>query len=257
MLTKTILFAVLLATCCMLSIHAQDDNNNNNGNATNVLRVTGEGTATAEANVTEIVLGVEVRSEESASDAIQQAAEQASNLTSFLQEQDGVENLQTVQISLQPIIPPQQQPPMPLPQQGEGEAQETQPLIRGYVATNLISFRVTDIESVGEIIDGAIEAGANRIDSVSVTASDEALDLAREQALQDAVENARAQADIVFEALELEPQGVTSVEINNVFFPFPTPLFSAGAAEAGDVFITPVLGGEQEVTANVVLEFAY
>ncbi|KAL6050361.1 SIMPL domain-containing protein [Balamuthia mandrillaris] len=265
-----LLLTVLLASCLLLpssTVYAQEDeangNDTDNNNDTDttapttdrILTVTGEGTANAAANITEIVLGVEVRSNESAADAIQQAAQLSSNLTEFLQEQEGIENLQTVRISLDAILPPPD--PFsttifpPPPQSVE---------VLGYVATNLISFRVVEIDQVGEIIDGAVQAGATRIDSLNVVASDQATAEAKELALQRAVENAKDQAMIVLDALELESRGVASVQIGNLFFPRPIPLFSAAAEAQGGANLlatTPVVGGQQEVSATVVIEFFY
>jgi len=125
-------------------------------------------------------------------------------------------------------------------------------VIAGYTALNNIRVTLTDVQAVGKAVDTAIGAGANRVSSLSFTASETAD--ARRQALSQAVAEARGQAEAIAAALgrELGPP----LEINGrAQNPQPVqPMMLAEAARAAPA--TPVEAGEQKVTASVTIRFA-
>ena len=69
----------------------------------------------------------------------------------------------------------------------------------GYRAVNMVQVTIDEIERVGEIIDAAIAAGANRVNGIAFTLRDP--DAARQDALRDAVARAHAEAEAIAEAL--------------------------------------------------------
>jgi hypothetical protein len=126
--------------------------------------------------------------------------------------------------------------------------------IVAYVAQNNVAATITDVNSVGRVIDLAIGAGANRVASIAFNASD--TEPARRQALSQAVSNARAEAEVIAEALgyRLGPP----LEIHGgADRPVPRPMaFSAEAARAVQAVPTPIEAGEETVNANVTIRFA-
>lgn len=66
-----------------------------------------------------------------------------------------------------------------------------------YEGTHSFTVRVHQVEDVGNVIDTAIRAGADEIGRINFTLSDERQEELREQALQDALESARTEADFV------------------------------------------------------------
>jgi uncharacterized protein len=68
-----------------------------------------------------------------------------------------------------------------------------------YVARISITVRVEDVSRAGQVLDVALENGANRIDGISFGLRDESA--ARQQALRAAVADARAKADAIAQAL--------------------------------------------------------
>jgi len=89
-------------------------------------------------------------------------------------------------------------------------------------------------------------------------ATEEAIAAAQKIALKRATEDAQSQANAVFQALNLTPKDVISVQINGANVPVP-PRFrtdymvQAAAAPAP----TPVIGGDQSVRGSVTLQIAY
>ncbi|KAL6043376.1 hypothetical protein QOT17_023916 [Balamuthia mandrillaris] len=219
-----VLLVLLLATSFAFA-HANDDG----GKQQRTLTVIGQGSVTVEANIAQVFLGVEVRAD-TATAALQQAAEQLANVIDFLEDQPEVENLSTAFFTLQPIVNEQNQ-------------------IVGFVAINIVSFTVSNIERVGAIIDGAVAAGANRIDFIAFLVSEEDLAAAQALALERAVENAGVQAEAVLAALNLEPVKVLNVQILFV---------GGGFAAAQDMAQpTPILPGQQIISAAVQITILF
>jgi uncharacterized protein len=125
----------------------------------------------------------------------------------------------------------------------------------GFTGQNSISF-VTSIERSGTTLDAIVAAGANRIDQISFLAPDEAIKVARNGALQDAVKDAQDQADAVLSALNLKAQSIRTIRVNNESFSPPVLLNQSTFAKA-DTNATSVVGGEQKVQASVTLEISY
>ncbi|MGD8281377.1 MAG: SIMPL domain-containing protein [Gemmatimonadota bacterium] len=124
--------------------------------------------------------------------------------------------------------------------------------IAGYIAQNNVRATVDDVDAVGRLIDAAIGAGANRVASIAFSASD--TDEARAQAMTEAVRSARAEAELMAEALgyRLGPP----LEIRGgAQRPGPVPMAFATAARVQEVQ-TPIEAGDQTVTANVTIRFA-
>jgi hypothetical protein len=95
----------------------------------------------------------------------------------------------------------------------------------------------TDVDRAGEVIDTAVTNGADRIDGVEFTLSAETRRTARERALEDAMANARRDADVLANAGNLTVVGVRSVSTADVgFVPYET---SAPDARGGSTVIEP------------------
>ena len=123
------------------------------------------------------------------------------------------------------------------------------PKVTGYVVTNTVRAETHRPEQAGAIIDAALGAGANLINSLSFFASN--IDEPRRQAIAIAVSNARADAEAMARAaggalgplLELSTQGPTIP---------PRPMFDLGArAKMMQAEPTPVSPGLQTVTVMV------
>jgi len=126
--------------------------------------------------------------------------------------------------------------------------------IVAYVASNNVSGTVTDVDVVGRLIDLAIRAGANRVASITFSASD--TEPARAQALAEAVGNARAEANVIAESLGYRLGAPLEIR-GGAQRPIPRPMqFSAERTMAVQAVPTPIEAGDQTVSANVTIRFA-
>ncbi len=81
----------------------------------------------------------------------------------------------------------------------------------GYEGIHAYEVEVEDVERVGEVIDTAVDAGADSVGRVTFTLSDERRETAREAALEDAVDAARSEAEVIASAKGVELVGVVTV----------------------------------------------
>src|SRR5918994_3910995 len=136
---------------------------------------------------------------------------------------------------------------------------ETRQEIIGYRATNTVKATL-DVDAdlnAGQVIDAAIGAGANRVDSI-VFLSQERQQEIRDSLIRDAIANARQRANIAAEALSMTISGVQSATLNPIDFPiYSVGLREGAAAEAADSVSapTPILPGQQEVSTTVNVVF--
>ncbi len=201
------------------------------------LTVTGQGKERIPTTLTEVHLGVEIEGK-TATEVQKQVAKQTSAVVDFLRSRN-VQQLQTTGIGLQPNY----------------DYSNNQRRLLGYIGINTISFRLST-EQVGDLLDRAVQAGATRIDNISFTATETALSTAQKQALRLAVGDAQAQAEAVLQALNFKSQEIVSIQINGASVP-PPKVFQAEVMADRAVASTPVIGGEQTVTASVTLQISY
>lgn len=112
------------------------------------------------------------------------------------------------------------------PEPERGEADET-PTYRGVHAFEV---RLDDPDRVGEVIDAAADSGAE-IGNIQFTLSDERRDELREEAIANAMNDARTQADAIATNGELTVTGVQHVDASQRHF---SPVRHELAAEDGD-----------------------
>lgn len=123
------------------------------------------------------------------------------------------------------------------------------PRVTGYVVTNTVRAETHRPEQAGAIVDAALGAGANLINSLAFYAS--SIDIPRREAIATAVGNARADAEAMAKAaggslgalLELSTQGPTAP---------PRPMYDLSArAKMAQAEPTPINPGEQTVSVYV------
>lgn len=204
---------------------------------TRTLSVTGQGTVSIPTSKSVVRLGIQAEGK-TAVEVQQEVARRSSAVVELLRSRN-VEKLETTGISLNPVY----------------NYQNDRQLLTGYTATNTVSFRL-DTGETGKLLDDAVKAGASRIDGISFVATDEAIERARLQVLQQATKDAQKQADAVLSALNLTRRGIVNISINSASAPMPQPLMRAASFQAESA-TTPVIGGEQEVRASVTLGISY
>lgn len=123
------------------------------------------------------------------------------------------------------------------------------PKITGYTARNVVQLKMKALPRVGETIDTAIKAGANQVQRIAFTVSDESVP--RQEALRIAVSRARDKAQTIAKALGVKAGTVHTLVEQEVGG--PRPLMRAAAMYAESTAQTPVESGQIEVRARVVL----
>lgn len=119
---------------------------------------------------------------------------------------------------------------------------------RQYVARQSFQITLADTDRVGAVVDAAVASGATQVEGVQFTLSEEARADARQEALQDAMDAARRNAETLAAAENLSVGGalhVTSTEVR----PIPFAAEASVQADAGDG--TTIDGGPVRVTATV------
>ena len=208
--------------------------------AMRILTVTGQGEESVPTTKTQVDLGVDVQGTDAA--AVQQEVAQRTAAVVELLRSRQVEKLETTGIQLSPTY-----------NYENGQAE-----VVGYSGSNTVSFRMPT-ESVGSLLDEAVKTGANQIRGISFIADDTALEAARQTALREAVEDAQGQASTVLGSLNLGSQDIVGIQINGAAPPMPVPMprLAAEYSRAQSDAVTPVVGGEQTVQAQVTLQIRY
>jgi len=209
----------------------------------NTINVGGTGTVTVSPDKAVVYLGVQTQSAD-ATAAQQENAEKMDRIIAALKDAGIAEDdMETSVYSMYPL------------RSYEAEA----PTITGYVVSNRLMVTVTDVDKVGDIIDTAVNAGANEVQSVSFTLSDDARQDARAQALENAVEAARSDVDTLAGILDMTLLGPVEVTTSggSVVTPYPVPY--AAVEEAGYEMrkSTSILPGDISVTAYVQMVYQF
>ena len=87
--------------------------------------------------------------------------------------------------------------------------------LSAYNANSSLAVKVTDMDIVGKLIDAAFAAGANTLNGISFSAANP--EEAENEALREAVTEARKKAEILAEASGLKITGIESISEGGVF----------------------------------------
>ncbi|MEO8129204.1 MAG: SIMPL domain-containing protein, partial [Bryobacteraceae bacterium] len=146
-----------------------------------LVRAVGEGKASGKPDQAQVDLAV-VTQAATAQDAAAQNANQTTAVLNQLKQLLGANaDIKTLNYSLAPVYN--------YPRDGG------QPTLTGFTANNTVEATVGDLTLAGKIIDTAIQAGANRVDSLRFSLKDD--QPLRIQALRSASLQARAHADAI------------------------------------------------------------
>ncbi len=125
-----------------------------------------------------------------------------------------------------------------------------------YQVNHMLYITVRDITSVGRLIDLAVRAGANAVNSISFTSSQARK--AYEQAMKDAVEDGRAKAQILCDAAGVALGKVKNISFSNneygAIFNSRSFKMADGAVEEAAAS-TEIQSGSVSVSASVTMVF--
>lgn len=156
------------------------------------ITVIGMGSASAKPNRAELRLGVATEAP-SAVEALQRNAELMVKVVDALKAL-GIpeENIETLSYSLYPKY--------------------SYSTLVGFTATHMLKVTTTNLEGVGQIVDKAVEAGANRVQGIHFTLTEDALQKLKDKARREAVEDAKVKAETIASSLGVSIIGIASAE---------------------------------------------
>jgi uncharacterized protein len=201
----------------------------------NHVRAIGEASVSVRPDMARVSLGVTTEAT-TAADAAARNADLAAAVIAALRNLLGPNaEIRTISYTLSPVYT---YPP------GGG-----QPTLRGFQASNIVEAVIGDLSIIGRVIDAAISAGANRVDSLRLGIKDE--DPVKAQALRLAGQKARAKAEAIAQGVNVRLGNVLAAEESYVTVYPPAGRIDAGATPTA---ATPVETGTLEIRATVTLD---
>ncbi|MBN1453166.1 MAG: SIMPL domain-containing protein [Anaerolineales bacterium] len=132
---------------------------------------------------------------------------------------------------------------------------EGQPIGTRYVVDNSVFVTVRKLDDLGDLLDAAVSAGANSINSIQFDVADktDALKKAREEAVKDAKAQAQELADVA---------GMSLGEVQSISFydSAPVPYMDSygkggGGAAVSEVAAVPIQPGQLTLTVTVSMSY--
>lgn len=213
--------------------------------------VDGEGSVKLDTNMTRVSLGVEYQGGNmtSASDVQNEVSRRAAAVVGVLKNAN-VSELSTTAITLT----------------REYQWINNQNTFVGYRGTNMVEFLLQGTNS-GGIIDGVVNAGATRIDSIQFEATADAIIAARRTALTSAIKDAREKALSIAGTLGVNLMIPPRIDLYHVTAPpaskFSTVSFArnmmmdGGAPQMAPAPQSPLIPGKQVISATIRIAFEY
>jgi hypothetical protein len=237
LITGVLLLSFLLSGCAGAAL-AQEPTPAPAGESATTPRtvsVTGSGKVTLTPDIAYISIGVHTEGKDAAQ-AVASNNDQAQAVTDALQAA-GIDekDIQTTNFS----IYPQQQ----YDTQGRPTGEIT------YIVDNTVFVTVRDLETVGDLLDAAVQAGANSINGIQFDVADrtKALSAARQQAMADA----RTQAEELAQAAGVTLGQVMTISSYTGGTPIPIAYGKGGGFAAAEAASVPVSAGQMILTVDV------
>ena len=127
-------------------------------------------------------------------------------------------------------------------------------VLAGYRVSNIVKVETGQLDSVAEIIDASVKAGANRIERVYFSLSPEVHARLKDSLIEAAVLNARSKAEQALAPLEYRIIGVQDMTLTD--FSAPVPMYAdAGRMEMARSAPTQIFSSGQDVKTTVNVTF--
>jgi len=200
------------------------------------LTVFGDGSATAAPDIAIVTLGV-ISEAPTAKDAM---SANATDMTAVIAAITGAgiatKDVATSGLSVNPVYSDPSKDPNGLSQ------------VTGYRVQNQVTVKIRDLAQSGPLLDKVVSAGANRVTGIDFDI-DKAGSL-RDAAMKAAIAEARRRAELMAEAAGVKLGDIQSIQTSDGG---GVPIFRAQMAMKADS--TPVMGGEQQITANATIVY--
>ncbi len=246
--------AVLLILAMLVGGCAEpQDNTAGNGEKQQVIQTYGEAELTAGPDLAKLSVEVETQSR-SADEAVEENARLANEVREALLEYGLTE--EDIKTGSYRLRSHRERPEeRPVPDRPEPDTPEEPEAIIYYRANNEIMISTSQIEEVGEIIDLAVEAGANQVNYINFELEDPQ-DL-KMQALKGATEQALKKAEAIAESAGETIIGLHSIqEERTEYTPF-RQVPEVAEEVADQAAPTPIEPEEVQIRATVIAEYSF
>jgi len=213
-----------------------------------VISVTGTANTSVEPDLLVIRLGVETQ-KITAKEALESNSELTSSVISAVKNVGITEDeLSTSRLNIMPLYDSYRD---------KETGQYTQELL-GYRVSNILMIETGNLDSAADIIDGAVSAGVNKIDSVYFTLSPQKQLEVKDDLIENAILNAKTKAENALSPLNHKIIGVKAIYLSEFGIPQPSYIsdgFDMAIAESAVMkSSTPVFSSDQDVstTASVI-----
>ena len=209
---------------------------------TQTITVVGQGKASVKPDIARVSIGIETMAEMVGEAVAENEAQMQAILDALTAAGIADKDIQTSNYSVY-----FERYPEPYPRSvGEGEQAKPQ-----YRVSNMVTVTIRDLDSVGDVLDAVIEAGANNIWGVSFTVEDPSE--AQAEARADAVANARERAEALAELSGVELGPVMAV--SEVLTGGGIPVSYEAVVERAAVGSGSISPGELEISYQVQVAY--
>ena len=122
----------------------------------------------------------------------------------------------------------------------------------GYVAVHTVEAETSDVDTVGALVDAAVDSGADRVDGITYGLSDETRAEARDEALTTAMERARGDATTLAAAEDRGVGDAVTIQTSQSGQPVVRAEYATAADTGGQTEISP-----GPVTVEVSVQVTY
>ena len=228
---------MLIPRCCAALLIAICAPSQELPKAFHVVRASGEATVSAKPDRAEVSISVNTQAATAAA-ASQMNAQQTSQVMTALRRVVGSGGeLKTANYSVSPQYE--------YPNNGK-------PKLTGYRTSNTVLVTLSDLALLGPVIDDSVSSGANEVTGIAFSLKDDAA--VRQEALSQAAEKAKTNAEAIAHALGVKVVGVLSGESSATGSVRPIPVAFAKAEGAMAMRVaTPIEAGNLDVQATVTV----
>lgn len=210
------------------------------GSASNVISVNGEATITVKPDTVVFTVGVTTQATTAQQAMAENAAKMDSLIAALLSAGVKKEDMKTVRFNVNPVYDYRNQ---------------GAPKLTGYQASNALQVTQPVTANIGQLIDKAASAGANTVDHVMFMVKD--VKKFRDQALTEAMADARSRADVLAKSAGVAIKGVRSVSESGSSMPVRNESFNGLQLAAKTMADTQVIAGEMTLNFSVRVEYTF
>jgi hypothetical protein len=128
----------------------------------------------------------------------------------------------------------------------------------GYMVQHTLKVTTKDVTHVGAMVETAVSAGANGLDSISFKLSDAKQEDVNSQALAQASGNAKDKADSIASGLGVRIKRITAVTESNVGYDYyPRPMYAMAEKAAGAVDYSSNVVSPASVSVSATIGIVY